>query len=443
MLMVSDPEHRELYILSKTIDANEDAVTPTYRYTIYIKRPEQQQLRSIWQWSGADESKLRELVGMVWDKQHQRLVLADKARQEIFSIDSQSHQSLILSNQQRGAGPAFLQLGRMALDTNTQQLLVVDQAENSTNVNRLITAVDLVTGDRTNLTRAADSYDRIGSIIDISFDALYNRAYITDGRDVWALDRYTGQQFILASYNTNFDGEPLLLATSNIAIAPNSTNLLVVDPLIRRILSVDTATGIAKVLTGKQAGEGPGLCPTQALLATEENTLAIDSAASRLLKIDAQGNRNVLQEFGISDDCSVSVDSNKIPVAHTFVKKSLRNLSNVVENANTNSSTQIPVANNLHATDEFILDLLSALSSFVIILALTVIGPFALVYYSVLSLFQPTSGLQGTLTRLSILFLSIIAIPLLITFGGLYLAYDVLIDAILLIESFFRTVHIT
>lgn len=305
-----DTMRHELYILEKQ-PATPNTILAQYYLSKY-KYEGNDELYRIGRWDLGAEHRIAEYQDIVWDPFYLRILAVDSLNRQIMSIDPNSGKQRLVSNDFKGDGPHFEKPSRLAIDFIAKRLLVVDQQNLRDTKQRLVTLVDLQSGDRSIITGDETVLHRSNYIHDIVFDSLYNRAYLSVGRGILSIDLYDGTQF----YLTQNDSPPFLQSGD---LALNATTLWVADPLTQNIVSVDTATGYKRVFSAKRLTNHQTFCAPQSPLVVDQNILVVDTKFNGILKVDAvTGKRAPLAIPGTLPVTCDEKDSSGSASVHSF-----------------------------------------------------------------------------------------------------------------------------
>ena len=76
--------------------------------------------------SGAELGKYGKFVGLEYDSQEQKIIVADYLTNHVLTVDEITGERLIISDNDASKGPKINQIGRIVFDSINNRLFVVD-----------------------------------------------------------------------------------------------------------------------------------------------------------------------------------------------------------------------------------------------------------------------------------------------------------------------------
>lgn len=414
LFLAHDSQKQTMYILEKSSVAG-------FQYSLYKKDFAGTEVTPIKQWY-KESGDLHKFTGFVWDPIHKRLLIADQEQREILAIYPYVDKTQILSSDNKGIGPKFFDLGKIAIDLISQRLLAIDQSLEGSEPSRMVTAINLTNGDREVLASGDVGSGVIKHATDIQFDNLYNRAYLSFGRGVMALDLYSGYRFILTESAPALGGSAALFQSAELALATNSTDLLITDPLMRSIVAVDTSTGIRREISNPKVGSGPSFCWIKSPVVIGQNIIVADTGQNGVFTVHLEsGNRALLP---LSKPLSLCNFNNSFRNRKSIAAE----LASLTAPEGVKTTTTVAKLSRSEQEERLFL----AISSLFWSVAIVAFGPPLLIFTSFWLLFFSTS-LPTLLQNISAFVRAILIVPFSYFFGFFYILSGVL--AILMILS--------
>jgi hypothetical protein len=220
----------------------------------------------------------------------------------------------VVSGDGTGAGTAFNSPSDVALDSANNRVLVVDWQRDA------LSAVDLTSGDRIDLSNAGGGVGA-GIVLDgpqaVVLDGANNRALVvaTINSHVVAVDLATGDRTELSGPAAG--AGPAFGNPRDIDIDVANNRALVADSTIDGIVAVDLASGDRTILSDDTTGTGAAFSSPQSVaLDTANNRLLVAEHTGLLVAVDlTSGNRTEIAEtrtvYGINGTrlVGVAIDS--------------------------------------------------------------------------------------------------------------------------------------
>jgi hypothetical protein len=230
-------------------------------------------------------------VALLGSEGQRALVVAQGA---LFSVELASGKDTVISDDEVGGGPAFVQLVDMALDAEPGRALVLDLVLDA------LLAVDLTTGARSVIsdgaTGSGPALDRPSGL---ALDLEAGRALVTAGTNedaaLLAVDLATGARSLISGQDKG--NGPALRDPRDVALDAARNRALITDPIHGGLLAVDLDTGDRTILSSAATAGGPGLeLPAGvALDAQQGRALLVDQARDVLVAVDLEtGARTLL-----------------------------------------------------------------------------------------------------------------------------------------------------
>ena len=309
-----------------------------------------------------DDTTLLRPHSVVYDASRNRALIIDIAAGSLLSIDLQTGERTILSNNDVGNGPGLGFPESLALDTANNRAIVLDvdfpaatvltvdlntgdrnivagpgvgggaglagsQAITLGNGNIAylanpslagVLALDLSTGDRSIISRSnPNAGASIGSgpamsfPVAIAFDSLNNSILLADTNlgTVFAVDPNNGNRTIVSDLSTGTG--PELFNLDSIAIGNNNL-AFVVDTYLNALFSIDLATGDRQLVSDNVIGVGPNIrAPKQvAMDIASDRILLTEAGHSALMGVNtATGDRTILSQSSMGDGPNILPES--------------------------------------------------------------------------------------------------------------------------------------
>lgn len=214
---------------------------------------------------------LVQVVDAALDAAQGRALVLDRLLGALLAVDLATGARSVISDEATGSGPALQQATAVALDAGAGRAIVL----NGGNETAALLAVDLTTGARTLISDAdRGAGPALGNPKDLALDAAGNRALVTDWvlGGVVAVDLDTGDRTTLSAATASGPG---LEQPAGLTVDAAQGRALLVDPARTALLAVDLATGDRTLLAGDTVGSGHEL--------RTPYTLAMDQARRRVI----------------------------------------------------------------------------------------------------------------------------------------------------------------
>lgn len=291
LLSATDPDQQHIYLLDvQEISFNKVVLR---KYRLWQNNTQTQELKII-SWLGTRwlPSRLN-IVGMSWDSTYQRLLFADAHARNLFSMHPGASKRTLLSGAQRGAGPAFANLGELIVDPVQQRIILLDMRSLDETSSSVLTQVALDSGDRRPLLTSATDLLDTGTDTDYSlaFDANTYQLFLSYGPGVLALDLHSAESRRISDSRLGIGVGPTMIRGTQLAFDFNRHRLLISEPLMKRVMSVDIATGERLVLETQNALDEQNMCWPQAITILQDTTLIADTGHQTWLRLDLGTNQ--------------------------------------------------------------------------------------------------------------------------------------------------------
>ena len=184
---------------------------------------------------------LSSIAGVALDPGNDRLLLSDRYTATILSLSLATFELELLSGPDKGAGPPLVEAGRLALDSDSGTIYVVDYDLHA--VFRIAQ-----NGDRTVLSdRETGTGDTLLRPTDIVFDSSLGELFVSDdGRNaVVSVDRVTGDRAVISSASVG--AGPVISSYRAMDLDASRNRLLLAQT--RDVVSIDLATGARAVMS--------------------------------------------------------------------------------------------------------------------------------------------------------------------------------------------------
>ena len=226
-----------------------------------------------------------QIGGMVWDSVYHRIIISEVTSAAIYTIEPISGVSKVLSSAMRGAGPSFGQLGDLVLDADNERLLVIDLLANEIGVNRLLTEVDIASGDRTVVANDGAGFGPLTQVSSIAYDAFHNQVYLGYGSGVLNVNLFDGVHSVFsdAHQEVGFGRTPVHATTLH--IDHNHHRLLLTDPLTKEVMAIDLATGDRNIIIDTQEFSQAGLCWVGDAVFFDDQLYVADATNQQILRL--------------------------------------------------------------------------------------------------------------------------------------------------------------
>jgi len=245
------------------------------------------------------------MYGIAVDGANNRAFVADSGSDGIISFDLASGDRTLVTGPNLGTGPVLTTPRDVDIDLANNRLLVVGTGADA------LVAVDLGTGDRTEISGPnVGTGVAFNSIRGVTFDAMNDIALVADAGNgnegIVAVDLGTGDRTELSGPNVgmtlsvgaDFD------STRGVYIDRPNGRLIVVDDQVTALVLVNPGSGDRTLVEPAVppppgVGSGPGLLdPTGLVFVQDENALFVaDDTQASVFRIDlSNGSRSVLAD---------------------------------------------------------------------------------------------------------------------------------------------------
>lgn len=289
VLSAVDSDTQDVYLL----DAHETTINQIVfrKYRLWRNTYQTQQLELVSRLGTKWLPSRQNLVGMHWDSTQQRLLFADTYAKRIFSLNPANNKTTLISGAKKGSGAALEKLGGLVLDPIENRLIVVDQASLDSATRRILTQVELATGDRSvfyslNSDASKDHRDYF-----IAIDPNTYQVFLAYGPGIAAIDLYSGQSRAVSDQHQGVGQGPAIIRAEQLAFDFNRHRLIVAEPLLKRILAIDIATGERSVIVDALAKTDHQLCWPDSLSVLADTSFIGDIGHQSWLKLDLISNQ--------------------------------------------------------------------------------------------------------------------------------------------------------
>jgi hypothetical protein len=232
----------------------------------------------------------RELInpaGIELDRIRGRVIVSDARYDSIVSVDQLSGDRSVLSELSRGEGARLIDPLDVVLDAEHGELLVNDRFGG-------VVAVEMSDGDR----RTVSAGFAYGIALDRAGRRLLAVVGDFDSR-LEEIDLTTGNRTIISDANTGTG--PLLDAPRRVAFCAQTQRAFVTDLGLDAVLEIDIATGNRREVSGPSRGNGQDLVFALGIVVTDTQQLFVGNNLS-LLRIDiVTGDRTVVSGDGVGE----------------------------------------------------------------------------------------------------------------------------------------------
>ena len=223
---------------------------------------------------------------MAWDPIGRQLVFADLQHKEIFTFDPETGRRAIISNRNIGNGIEFGELGGFVVDSVEHRIIMLDKGANQDGTKRWLTQVSFDTGNRRALySRATDAIQEI-SEYSLALDPYTHQLFVSHQGQIIALALASGNVSILTDSQQEASNVDRINGSAAIAFDFNRHQLIVSDPLLKNLTSVNVATGQRTRLLPETNDETPSLCWPQALLVVGDKVWIGDQGHADWVSLD-------------------------------------------------------------------------------------------------------------------------------------------------------------
>ena len=236
-------------------------------------------------------SRYLRLQDIIYDEENNRYFVADRVLAEIHAVNLMTNErQVIFSNSD--IGPTLGSPKRIAYDSLNEQIIVVDSNINDSSLSAVIT-IDIETGNHSILSdNATGSGIAFGVLEDLYLDSENNRVLVIDSQreSLIAVDLDTGNRTTIANNGLDFPSA-LTVDTAN-------NRALVVDSVLDALLAIDLTTGMTSVISDDDIGTGDDFfCPLSITLDADNNQVFIGDgfSSAKLFSVDlSTGNRTIV-----------------------------------------------------------------------------------------------------------------------------------------------------
>lgn len=282
-LSAIDEQHQTVYLLeSREYSFNQI----TFRqYRLWSKNRLNNELVLL-NWLGTKVlPQAQHIVGMGWDSDKQRLVFADAHSKSIFSFDvRERRRGLISGASKKGTGPRFENLGALIVDPIAKRIIVVDHIDNAEDATQVLIQVDQDTGDRSVFYRAANKH--LGPF-SLALDKNTYQLFMSYGYGVASIDMYTGESYTVTDSTQHIGHGASIVRMEDIAFDYHRHQLLATEPLLKRLIGIDIATGLRSIVYEHDADtEQYSLCWPTTISIHGKDTVIADQGMRNWMHFD-------------------------------------------------------------------------------------------------------------------------------------------------------------
>lgn len=224
----------------------------------------------------------------------QTAYVADRVGRKIVAIDLKTGLRTLVSSATRGDGPAFGILDDLVLDTERNRVLVATTDVNVLTPNKIV-AIDLTTGDRSELRGPGLGTGLAFLIKGLAIDTANSRALVSDNisRQLVAVDLNSGNRSPLPSGGTS----SLLRSPDSLVVNPADNVIYVGDSLRNTVVEINTQTGAHRHASDDVSGSGPIFGFVQDIGIAGTDIFALETDPFRIIRYDSTtGTRTVAVE---------------------------------------------------------------------------------------------------------------------------------------------------
>lgn len=183
------------------------------------------------------------IQGIGWDSVRQRIIVSDARTGSIFTINPAVGRTTVLSSDSQGTGPSFQQLGPLVIDVASDRLVVIDQFPSSQGSTRLLSSVDLATGERTVISSSTSGLGPMEYGHALTLDEHQQQYYVAYQNGILAVDGFTGDRRRLSDAEMGIGMGDQWTQADSILLDAMGHRLLVTDSLQKKVYAVALATG--------------------------------------------------------------------------------------------------------------------------------------------------------------------------------------------------------
>lgn len=210
--------------------------------------------------NSATESYLQAAVvrGIGWDADRQLIIVSDAAARALLAIDPDTGAMTVLSDATRGDGPQFGYLGALVVDVTGERAVVIDQQVDTQGVQRILTSVDLNTGDRKILAGRFTGQGPLEYAQAITYDAHQQQFYVAYQSGLLLVDGVTGDRSRFSDGKDGIGPGTAWLQADTIDYDYAGHRLLVTDAQQQKVIAVALATGDRAEIASWTPQSAPG-----------------------------------------------------------------------------------------------------------------------------------------------------------------------------------------
>lgn len=282
-----DFDDQSLYLLMRLEQKSEN---PDSNFQLWRQPIDQGHLAFIAELSHSFANGNAKIGGMVWDSVHQRIIISEVNSATIYTVDPSSGAHAVLSGASQGAGPLFGKLSELVLDQDNARLFVIDELINEQGATRLLTSVNLNTGDRSIVAVRGMWAGPLKQARAITYDATQNQIYLSYGSGVLRVDGFSGELHIFSDAQQNVGLGSQLVQANTIHFDNDRHRLLLTDALMREVIAIHLATGDRTIVIDGQESAHAGLCWAPSAVFYNDQLYVADAANRQVLRVKVSEN---------------------------------------------------------------------------------------------------------------------------------------------------------
>lgn len=240
-LIAINADTQQIYLLQRK------DTTPAH-YQLWREEIHTRQRTRLFDISVDAENTIHAASAMLWEPNQQTLLISDSSSNRVVNIAPHSAKTNLLSGSNRGAGPALGIISDLALDSIQQRVIVLDQVKQGHQVLRLLTSIDLHSGDRQILSGASVGSGPLLASNAMTYDHVEHIVYLAYDTGILRVDLQTGNREIISDSSRNIGFGPALLHINTIEHDYLGHRLLIKDAMLRQIIAVDKSSGDRQLL---------------------------------------------------------------------------------------------------------------------------------------------------------------------------------------------------
>jgi hypothetical protein len=242
-------------------------------------------------------------AGLALDTNTDQILVGDESLQSLYLFDPAAGSGKTLASYD---GESIAAVSALAIDASAHRALVVDGSRDA------LVAIDLSTGGAHDLS-TIDPSNSISIATSMALDEAHHSVFVGSPNTVTQIDLNSGSRVVVSGGPSSVGSGPALIYSPLLVLdtytnpgSPRLVGAVMVDIVARTaaIIAVDPVTGNRQVISPSDPGSAPLAWPTAvALDPTTKHLLVLDSETKALISVDlATGNRTVVSNQSNSPD---------------------------------------------------------------------------------------------------------------------------------------------